>query len=301
MASISPENRFLALLPAAARKLATRREDLAGELTSAHAEGRAAWPSLTVSLEEFAEYLATRIDHKTLADDRALCPHASDLYLCCGCTRGDENAVALFDEHFLGYVDRAIRRMTSSDDDMAELKQVLRVRLLVGNDDNDPKIASYRGSSALSSWLRVAAVRQAIALLRQRKRHVELDDDELAMPELHDPAMAQLRQRYKDDFKAAFRAAFATLDERDRTILRQNIVEGIEVEKIAALHDVHRVTASRWLAKIRRTLLERTRRELTQRRSIDANEVDSVMRLIQSGLVTSIHNMLRSDEPAGPE
>src|SRR5437660_1544495 len=63
-------------------------------------------------------------------------------------------------------------RQASSDRDPAfadEALQVVREHLLVAKDGAPGRIAEYRGEGPLEGWLRVAAVRAALRLQRQRK------------------------------------------------------------------------------------------------------------------------------------
>jgi hypothetical protein len=55
---------------------------------------------------------------------------------------------------------------------------------------------------------------------------------------------------------------------------------------------VHRATAARWIAKLVEKLLEDTRARLQVALDLDASELDSVLRLIQSCLDASIGRAL---------
>jgi RNA polymerase sigma-70 factor (ECF subfamily) len=59
---------------------------------------------------------------------------------------------------------------------------------------------------------------------------------------------------------------------------------------------VHRVTITRWLNRIKENLLEETRFGLAARLAVSGEELESIMRLIQSQLHVSIRGML-GEEP----
>jgi len=90
----------------------------------------------------------------------------------------------------------------------------------------------------------------------------------------------------KNDAAVAFRAAFlATLGElerRERTVLRLHLLDGLTIDEIAPMYEVHRATIARWIGAAKQTVLDRTRRRLMHDLRLDAAEVDSLIRLVQS-------------------
>jgi hypothetical protein len=52
---------------------------------------------------------------------------------------------------------------------------------------------------------------------------------------------------------------------------------------------------TRWLARIRTTLLVRTRQHLSEKLQVDRNELESIMRLVQSRLHLSVRDLLDSE------
>lgn len=96
--------------------------------------------------------------------------------------------------------------------------------------------------------------------------------------------LARLRQVHKNAFAAAFRAAFAELDVRERTLLRLCFVENAGADDLAQLYKVHRVTAFRWLRDAHARLLAGTRDRFAAAANIASTDVDSVMRSLASSL-----------------
>jgi RNA polymerase sigma-70 factor (ECF subfamily) len=148
----------------------------------------------------------------------------------------------------------------------------------------------------------VTAVREAIDLLRKLKREQPLDDSalvELTSPD-EDQELHYLKRLYREEFKAAFQQALAALSARERTILRYNLLDNLNIDQIGAIYNVHRATVARWIAKARETLLSETREILMQKLRVNEGEFESIMRLIQSHFDVSIHHFL-SKRPASEE
>ena len=77
-----------------------------------------------------------------------------------------------------------------------------------------------------------------------------------------DPELMVMQAQAKEQFNAAFKAAVASLAERERNRLRQSCLDGLSIDELGALYKVHRATAARWLTKATEALLARTRANL---------------------------------------
>src|SRR6185436_8511874 len=73
------------------------------------------------------------------------------------------------------------------------------------------------------------------------------------------PSQSLMKDVYRKSFKQAFEEALAALSIHDRLLLRQHFLDGLSIDRMAALHDVHRATAARWIAKLVEKLLVDTR------------------------------------------
>ena len=82
------------------------------------------------------------------------------------------------------------------------------------------------------------------------------------------------------------------LSPSDRTLLKQQFIDGLGTEALAALHRVHRVTMFRRLSKIRRQLLSATRRELAARIRVQRSELDSIMRAVKGNVELTLERIL---------
>lgn len=100
-----------------------------------------------------------------------------------------------------------------------------------------------------------------------------------------------MRERYRDQVKQAFAAAFAELAQRERNVLRQYHIDGLTIDQLANLYQVNRATTARWVAGARLSVITRTRRQLVDRFGIAAAEVDSIIRLVRSHLDVSVREI----------
>jgi RNA polymerase sigma-70 factor (ECF subfamily) len=255
---------------------------------------REAWPGVDLAPALFLPYLSERMPAEETAERALPQMCTSDLYLACACARGDERALAVFEDRCLSVVDSALPRLGVSADGVAEVKQHLRQSLLVA-DQGPPRIEQFAGRGDLRSWVRVIAVREALAMRRQRERDRPLDDQWLAEALLPgaDPELEQLKNVYRSEFKKAFDLALLQLDDRGRTLLRQQFIDRLTIDELATLYRVHRATISRWLERARLRVVDRTRAHLRRHFGVQPHELDSILRLIRSQLHVSIGGLVR--------
>ena len=116
-----------------------------------------------------------------------------------------------------------------------------------------------------------------------------LADLPLAAP---NPELELIRRRHKEHFSEAFAAALATLDPRERTLLKLHTLDGLPLEQIAPLYKVDKSTISRWIAHAREQLEERTRDHLRLALKLNSGELESVLRVANSELSLSLSRLL---------
>ncbi len=257
-------------------------------LASLIAQATATWPDVRVDPAHFAEFLGRRVSIPDLPDARAC-----DLWIAYASASGNPAALAVVEARYLPDVDAALGKMGLSQDRIAEVKQGLRRLLFVGDAESPPRIGEYRGSGDLRAWMRVTAMRAALKLIRKESRETSSDDALLAVraPE-DDPELAYMKAAYRAAFRTAFQEALESLQARERTLLKQQIVDGLGIDELGALYEVHRATAARWVAAAREKLLSRTRRTFMLRARISSDECESIMRLVRSQLDVSLHRRL---------
>lgn len=277
----------------AARPALVIDESFARALAGAIAAARAAWGEVALEEAEFVRFLADKLEEPAERSLSSL--RIGDLYLACACDRGDARALAAFDREFAPVIDRAVASLGASPAEQVELRQVVRVRLLVARDGEGSRIAGFSGRGTLAAWVRVVATREAARLLRRERRAAPAEDDALAAtiaPEA-DPELGYLKRLYRDEFRAAFHAAVDALSDRERVLLRQHALDGLSIDRLAALYHVHRATVARWVAAARKAVLDGTRGALARRLQLRPGELDSIMRLIDSQLDVSLPGALR--------
>ncbi len=264
--------------------------DLEAAVAEAIARARAEWKHLDVPDERFADFLGARVPAGELAGARA-----ADLWAACACGTGDGRAIAAVETRYFPDVDAALGKMGLSADRISEVKQGLRKQLFVGDPaaGSTPRITEYRGTGDLRAWLRVTAMRAALKLLRKENRETPTDDALLeARAHEDDPELAYMKAAYRASFKTAFQEALESLHARERTLLKQQIVDGLGIDELGALYHVHRATAARWVQSAREKLLTRTRRTFMLNARISSDECESIMRMVRSQLDVSLHRRL---------
>ena len=261
---------------------------LSSGFDAALARGAAAWPGIVVDREAFAAFLDARVEETDL--DKA---KVEDLWVACACASGDVRAIAAVETRYVPDVDAALGKMGLPSDRIAEVKQGLRKLLFVGEEGAPPRIAEYRGTGDLRAWLRVTATRAALKLLRKHGRETSTDDAILEARSLDDdPELAYMKASYRQAFREAFQESLESLHPKERTLLKQQIVDGLGIDELGVLYQVHRATAARWVQSARETLLTRTRRTFMMRARITSDECESIMRLVRSQLDVSLHRRL---------
>jgi RNA polymerase sigma-70 factor (ECF subfamily) len=254
---------------------------------------RTAWPEVRLDPPRLVAFIAQRLAGPDLAAALATAP-AADLVLAAACTAQEPTAHAAFDA-VLSEVDAAGASTRSAKDLIDDVKQLIRVQLLVSQDGKPPGIAGYRGKGPLRGWVRITATRELIRHLKKAARETPLErglDDALGS----DPILEQLKGEYRTQFATALREAIAALDAEDRTLLRQQIVDQLSIDEIGAAFGVHRATAARWLQRARGALVTATRGRLAARLKVPVEEIDSVIRLVQSQLDASVVRYLRDSD-----
>jgi len=214
--------------------------------------------------------------------------HAADLYIAKACAAGDPQAIAIFDREWLARVPQFLTRhpaIAHAD----ELRQQLRVRLLVADDGQDARIATYAGRSPLSGWLRVSTLRLASNLLRGTRREATLPDGlDQGQGTSEQPELRVLDASYHQAFRGAFRRAFAGLAARQRMILKLHHIDGVTVRKLAPILDVSVATAGRRLLAAQAALRERVLEEMSAAVAVPERELASVIRVLVGRLDVSM-------------
>jgi len=218
--------------------------------------------------------------------------HTEDVAWAKALASGDREALDRYERELVPAIAAQARRRGCSDDEIGDLQQILRARLLVGDGDG-PAIARYEGKSPLRAWVLVAAMRDAIRIRQRAEREAAhdfedleqlVDRDELATPSLD-------KERYRDVFRAAFRAAIHALAPRERNVLRMHLLDGLTIDQLGAAHGVPRATAARWLTQAREAVSKSVRRDMMKQLGTDPFETDALLRWVQSRIDLSLSGL----------
>ncbi len=284
---------FLAGLDAASRSKAAGWE---GQLAELLAEARGAWPGLTVAPEAFLNWLLERLPARGSGQQGAEGLKVADLYLAFACTQGDGAALRSFEQHYMPEIDASLKRLRLLHFQREELRQELRQKLLVAQDETGPRIGTYGGRGDLRRWVRAVATREGLVLLRKHTPEVDMEEEffETFPAAAEDVELQHARREYQVEFKRAFEEALASLKPEERNLLRQHFIDGLSTPQLAALHGQHRVTLFRHLKQTCDALAERTRKLLMERLPMSERELASLNRLIRSQLDVSLERLLVS-------
>ena len=251
------------------------------------AAARAAWPTITVGDDELCALLEARAGAGTAPDERA----AADLCVALACARGDDAALRAFEARYFPAIAPALTRVSTDAAFVDEVTQIVRDKLFIGA---PPRIVELAGHGDLGGLVRVIALRSALNLKRDAGRVTLTDDATLldALVPVSDPRLHAVRRQQQALVKAALEAALASLDARDRNLLRMSLVHAVGIDEIGRVYQVHRATAARWLERIRDQLRKATIAGLRGQLGLDRDEVESLIGAAESGLEISFHRLL---------
>ena len=93
-------------------------------------------------------------------------------------------------------------------------------------------------------------------------------------------------------FVAALKDKLAALPARDRNVLRLHVVDGIPAEAIARMYGVHRATATRWIADVKRAVFDETRAAVQRELDVSPATFESFARDAAVGLDAKLSTFL---------
>lgn len=284
---------FLSKLDAADRQGFASMASLGQTLHAMWQQGVDAWGDLQLGPERYAAQLSSWMP-SSCAPEHLSTIDAGEAYIVTACVQDCRGALEAFEAAYFTRALAALMKMSMSSDEIDDILQLVRVRLLLPEDDGRCRLEGYVGRGDLRALIRVVATRAAIDLRRRDKRHVP-DDELRELPAADpDPRLLAVRRQCHEHFAPAFRSALADLERRERNLLRLHLVDGVTLATLARSYSVHRATVVRWLAKAREQLLNNLCRSLAERTAINADEVASVAAEIQSQLDLSLSRLMRT-------
>jgi len=267
---------------------------LEADLARACERGRAAFPGLAISDETFVRHLGEVVARDGLDAARVLELAVEDLFLASACLVGAAGAADALRARHAATVRVAVERYVSGPD-AAEIEQQLFAAMLVPTPEAPARLASYGGRAPLDRWLQVAAQREALMRLRSNRAEAQARGGAAAeaglLGKTH-PEVGYLKERYRGEFARALADALKRASERDRVLLRLQLVNGLSVEKIGTMFGVSQPTASRWLAAARESLLADVKAALASRLGSSSEELASLAALVASRIDLSLSQLL---------
>jgi RNA polymerase sigma-70 factor, ECF subfamily len=254
----------------------------------AYSEGHIQWPQLaSVTLDEFAAHVRS---HQVTAAD--LGRHGAELLLALACGKSDEVAVEVLERCFFPALDEYLTRSGFTDTLRRDVFQQLLLHLCTGK---SPRLLTYAGRAALSTWLRVATYRFALNL--RHHEHLQLTPDANVMLNRLISSQVDLEtqatiERARPLFQSALHKAMAELADRERTLLRLSFLDGLSIDAIGGMYGVHRATAARWISEIRAKILKGVQSMLVKDFGLRASEFQSLAFLVQRELHLSLERVL---------
>ena len=243
---------------------------------------------------EFSAYVAERLP--AACDVGASLPalRTADLYVACACIRGDSVALGHVERECIAPLADGLRRLGLSREAIADALQTAREHLLVGREDAPPLIAKYRGTGDLKNWVKVVVLRDGVHSV---ERKIEVPADNAVLADFVAASVAELETvaataQAMVAFRTAFAEAVASLEPRERNLLRLNLVHGVSIDRLGAIYAVHRATAARWVERAREKLERGTRERIVQQLGISESECESLLRLAWSRLDASAERVL---------
>jgi RNA polymerase sigma-70 factor (ECF subfamily) len=246
--------------------------------------GRATFGDLGVAEDDVARVAAPLAPPQQEA-------HAAEIYLGAACAARLPAALAVLEREYIARVPEMIAAKRLPAHAVDEIRQTVRERLLSGD---PPYIAGAIGRGPLSGLVAVIANRAAIDWLRAHARaaqRTEPTPEADLLVATGDPARDLLRAKYAGAVKAAFEAAIAELPARERTLLRFHLVEGLTIDDLARMYQIHRATAARQIERAREAIAIATRERLTS--AVPAAELGELASLVASQIDLSLSRVLR--------
>jgi RNA polymerase sigma-70 factor (ECF subfamily) len=267
---------------------AVGHDDRGALVTQLVGAARTAWPQLEIPPAVVEAHLG-RLDPAAPPEPA----HSADLALAAACAQGLPAALAVLERGPLREIGDFVARIDSSPAFAAEVRQLVREKLLVGTSPGQPgSIVRYGGRGPLGGWIRVVAARAAIDLRRARGQEPpDTADTDRVVALTLDPETSLLRERHREPFQAALSEALAALSARERNLLRLHFAEGCTLEQLATSYQVHRATVARWLATARAAVLSGVARRLGESAGMTEGEIGSVVRLLGSEIDVSLSRL----------
>ncbi|MFT3713139.1 MAG: sigma-70 family RNA polymerase sigma factor [Archangium sp.] len=220
---------------------------------------------------------------------RRSAPQVEALALVFACVQGKTPAIRHLEDRYFPKVRGALKKMNAGGLE-DELIDWLRFELFAR--EQGPLLSTYSGKGDLTAFLRAIAVHEALKRLKKQKREVDADAvEELPMPQVE---LAAMKGAYGKEFTRALDESFRSLEVTERNLLRQYFLDGLSIDALAKLYDIHRATAARRVTAAKEKLTDRVKARLIEQLNLGESSVQEVITL--SNLDESLSTLLRKSE-----
>lgn len=209
---------------------------------------------------------------------------------------GDPLAIRRFQEKYDALLERIRTRFGALAPTQDELRAEVQSHLFVARPNAPPRIVGYAGWVELGAWLKVVVTRLVLSRVTSARVDETCDDPifEALLVTTETPEKAFLKREAEAAFRAAFRKAVRGLGGRERQLLRFAFVQRLTIDEVAALYDVHRTTAFRWIKRASDELSAALETLVRAEFGLSAQAYAEWQEALRSGLDLSIERYLNS-------
>ncbi|HVT08482.1 MAG TPA: sigma-70 family RNA polymerase sigma factor [Polyangia bacterium] len=149
-------------------------------------------------------------------------------------------------------------------------------------------MAGYTGRGSLGAFVATAAKRMALRATAHAKRFQGEAELVEQFAQFSEQETAFMKLHYRQTFNQALSIALRQLPQRERLILRMNLVERVSTSRIAALYKVSQPTVSRWIQRSARTIFATVKDLVCDELDIDTRELESLLLRVRSQIEITI-------------
>jgi RNA polymerase sigma-70 factor (ECF subfamily) len=263
---------------------------------------------LDLSVQDFLEQLADILEKQgNLADSPALILESldrlyiEDLYLTVACAGSSNRAWSRFETLYQPLIFQTAHRFCGNRTIADDVAETIAAHLYLRDTSGHPRIQSYDGRVALTTWLRSIIANRVLDELALKHCHFARVD---LLPDLADQrglqtVIAGVRaNRYGKMITAALETAFASLEEPERLLLELIYVKALRSREVAELFATCKSNITYHLHKVLRKLKQRVIEVLQQRYRLNQ---DAVCECLEELLDNPGYAVLRLIKTAGPD
>ena len=261
--------------------------------------GRAQWPQVDYSFEDFSRFVKESLASRGLPETEASLQKLvlRDLYLVGACLEGVPGASEALVRYLKEGLPGLLHRLLLSPSQLEDLLQNLFIHLLVGLNGGGPRLKAYKGEGSLLPFCATIVLRMAI---RERKVGPETLAGDLleTIGELPDPGKTPeeaLRKRLSlHDFKRAVHGALDTLPYRRLLMLWLYLCKRMSMTEVGRYCGVHQSSVSRELENARQDIYAGTQHLL----QLSSSEFSSLLEEVRSQMDVGLSRFLRDRFPS---